>query len=360
MTHSSCTEVINYGFSLVKEGKWPCTHTDDEGSLSSSQEDLNTLEGQDTRVGCSTSKDSDWPEHSTPPQSGPPAPHPASSATTATAAATTTAASAMPKVSSTVVRKVKKSLSLDHRPSARVPMPSHAYSLDCDAMSCVGDGGLPLPSPRTREGSGDRGGPTDLSGTLLCDGSVKLVRGEEVGEAGRGFVGGGAELGGRSKATPLLVSCDNTEGRAELSSKVTQSREAAGDPNFPAGHRGTGEPLVGRSSEEEGGMQQDTARQSKQETEVCVEEGTRPGEAHPATDSTARKGRLTKTPNIVIEDGVTPSKAPQTPGSPVFKGKTEGSAWEGVELKAHRVVVAARCEWFRRALLSGMREAIDR
>ncbi|XP_050698520.1 uncharacterized protein LOC126986418 isoform X2 [Eriocheir sinensis] len=332
---------------------------DDEGSLSSSQEDLNTLEGQDTRVGGGTNKDSDWPEHSTPPQPGPPAPHPTSSASSTTAA-TTTAASAMPKVSSTVVRKVKKSLSLDHRPSARVPMPSHAYSLDYDAMSCVGDGGLPPPSPRTREGSGDRGGTTDTSGTLLCDGSVKLVREEEAGEAGRGYVGGGAELGGRSKAVPLLVSCDNTEGRAELSSKVTQSREAASDLKFPAGHRGTGEPLMGGLNEEEGGMWRDTARQSKQETEVCVEEGRRPGEAYPAPDSTTRKGRLTKTQNIVIEDGVTPSKLPQTPGSPVCKGKTEGSAWEGVELKAHRVVVAARCEWFRRALLSGMREAIDR
>ncbi|RZF40536.1 hypothetical protein LSTR_LSTR000415 [Laodelphax striatellus] len=29
-------------------------------------------------------------------------------------------------------------------------------------------------------------------------------------------------------------------------------------------------------------------------------------------------------------------------------------------LKAHRLIVAARCDWFRRALLSGMREAIDR
>lgn len=29
-------------------------------------------------------------------------------------------------------------------------------------------------------------------------------------------------------------------------------------------------------------------------------------------------------------------------------------------IKAHRVIVAARCDWFRRALLSGMREAIDR
>lgn len=29
-------------------------------------------------------------------------------------------------------------------------------------------------------------------------------------------------------------------------------------------------------------------------------------------------------------------------------------------VKAHRVIVAARCDWFRRALLSGMRETIDR
>lgn len=29
-------------------------------------------------------------------------------------------------------------------------------------------------------------------------------------------------------------------------------------------------------------------------------------------------------------------------------------------IRAHRVIVAARCDWFRRALLSGMREAIDK
>lgn len=29
-------------------------------------------------------------------------------------------------------------------------------------------------------------------------------------------------------------------------------------------------------------------------------------------------------------------------------------------VRAHRVVLAARCRWFYRALLSGMREAIDR
>ncbi|XP_047118625.1 uncharacterized protein LOC124799129 [Schistocerca piceifrons] len=33
---------------------------------------------------------------------------------------------------------------------------------------------------------------------------------------------------------------------------------------------------------------------------------------------------------------------------------------EAASVRAHRVIVAARCDWFRRALLSGMREAIDR
>jgi len=35
-------------------------------------------------------------------------------------------------------------------------------------------------------------------------------------------------------------------------------------------------------------------------------------------------------------------------------------AEEVCSIQAHRVIVAARCDWFRRALLSGMREAIDR
>ena len=29
-------------------------------------------------------------------------------------------------------------------------------------------------------------------------------------------------------------------------------------------------------------------------------------------------------------------------------------------IPAHRVIIAARCDWFKRALLSGMRESIDR
>ena len=38
----------------------------------------------------------------------------------------------------------------------------------------------------------------------------------------------------------------------------------------------------------------------------------------------------------------------------------EGSGTEPVVISAHRVIVSARCEWLKRALMSGMREAIDR
>ncbi|KAK3802051.1 hypothetical protein RRG08_064644 [Elysia crispata] len=42
------------------------------------------------------------------------------------------------------------------------------------------------------------------------------------------------------------------------------------------------------------------------------------------------------------------------------EGEEEEVEVEVHEIKAHRVIVAARCDWFRRALLSGMKEAIDR
>ena len=46
----------------------------------------------------------------------------------------------------------------------------------------------------------------------------------------------------------------------------------------------------------------------------------------------------------------------------IVSGREGGEGGEGgkVVIRAHRVIVAARCQWFRRALLSGMKEAIDR
>ncbi|KAI8796654.1 CAunnamed protein product [Biomphalaria glabrata] len=44
----------------------------------------------------------------------------------------------------------------------------------------------------------------------------------------------------------------------------------------------------------------------------------------------------------------------------VMRRSSEDSLKEVYEIRAHRVIVAAHCDWFRRALLSGMKEAIDR
>ena len=51
------------------------------------------------------------------------------------------------------------------------------------------------------------------------------------------------------------------------------------------------------------------------------------------------------------------SETPATSDPPAASG---GTTEEACSIRAHRVIVAARCDWFRRALLSGMREAIDR
>ncbi|XP_045105619.1 uncharacterized protein LOC123501098 isoform X3 [Portunus trituberculatus] len=327
---------------------------DDETSPSSSLEDLHTMEGQDARPARGASKDSyssEWSEHCTPSHPGPPQP----SCTTTSTTTTSVSTSAMPKVSSTVVRKVKKSLSLDHRPSARVSLPSHAYSLDCDAVSCGSDGGLPIASPRTRESSSDRAS-TDLATAAVCDGSVKSVREEEVEWGGRGKV---------AAAAVLPMNCDNSGGMTDSSSGVTsspcmgQAGQALSDYKASAGPKELPVSVGSKGQEEEGCVTREAARQSKH-----LEE-TRPrlsdGEAPTSSGKSDRKGRLTKSPNIVIEDGLTPTKPPEPSVSPAWRGQRgDGTPWEGVELHAHRVVVAARCEWFRRALLSGMREAIDR
>ncbi|XP_053386756.1 uncharacterized protein LOC123563300 [Mercenaria mercenaria] len=48
-----------------------------------------------------------------------------------------------------------------------------------------------------------------------------------------------------------------------------------------------------------------------------------------------------------------------TGSEPVERTESERDV-EKFQIPAHRVVIAARCDWFRRALLSGMRESIDR
>lgn len=51
-------------------------------------------------------------------------------------------------------------------------------------------------------------------------------------------------------------------------------------------------------------------------------------------------------------------KATPTEGEAIPPGQDSDA--EPVVISAHRVIVSARCEWMKRALMSGMREAIDR
>ena len=46
-------------------------------------------------------------------------------------------------------------------------------------------------------------------------------------------------------------------------------------------------------------------------------------------------------------------------GEPVTR-TDHGKEVDVTLVKAHCVVIASRCDWFRRALLSGMRESIDK
>jgi hypothetical protein len=48
-----------------------------------------------------------------------------------------------------------------------------------------------------------------------------------------------------------------------------------------------------------------------------------------------------------------------TQGDPVEHSESERDV-EVHQICAHCVIIAARCDWFRRALLSGMRESIDK
>ena len=59
-----------------------------------------------------------------------------------------------------------------------------------------------------------------------------------------------------------------------------------------------------------------------------------------------------------------PTSSPPAPGvreeGLVGSGGEGAGEEEGVVIPAHRVIVAARCEYFKRALQSGMKEDIDK
>lgn len=61
--------------------------------------------------------------------------------------------------------------------------------------------------------------------------------------------------------------------------------------------------------------------------------------------------------SIFLETGDT--VIDHTHGEPIEKTDTDRDT-DHYEIPAHRVILASRCHWFQRALLSGMRESIDK
>lgn len=382
--------------------------TDDETSPSSSQEELDTLEGHDNSQNISK----DTMSHGTTEFCDP-------------------ASQQGARVTSTVVRKVKKSLSLDHRPSVRAPMPTQAYSLDCDAMTCLNTMTI-LPfdikqlgadvrvSRQTRESERPSSGEAKIT-AVNCDDNLKL-NDDNVSfsdsentkhktlttpETGRHKVDGVALQWDCDKNDSVIELCCSLRHSTTLSKKDTQGHatvEGTCDCNnsdnrfvnlldfvdqedlLNMGRKAGELNMKGdvTTGTQQGSEVKDTQATSHNRSKQCDEtppkthsgdvksakadgtQQTNSASSHESerVKSTApekeKKGRLTKTPNIVIDDSAVGTKhCDNMEKNGSLEQRTQCS-WEGVELQAHRVVVAARCEWFRRALLSGMREAIDR
>ncbi|XP_042226007.1 uncharacterized protein LOC121869013 [Homarus americanus] len=404
---------------------------DDEASPSSSQEELDVIEGQEANKSASKESvkesSSEWCELQQQPG---------------------TMSQAAPKMSSTVVRKVKKSLSLD-RPSVRATMPSQAYSLDCDAMTCSDNVLVPnipiMPKyfnqhhpaadfkfiPRSSKeieitDNNDVG--------AKCDDNVKLNVDEVKSIDASGMYKTKSLDDSKSKT---LAECDKTyvdmDRACKLRHSVTPSRERCGSEepygrHYPDNHivrpvsvGGSAvavDQVYGLTNEAEerrdkkeieitrNGINVRNDRENKYEgsSEKDIDGDSdkskmfdethykiRLGETDkintvlgverlklcesPHVDSgkvnkflgleTQKKGRLTKAPNITGDEDerITKSCSLEIREEELLGTTPEHKrqySWEIVELQAHRVVAAARCEWFRRALLSGMREAIDR
>ncbi|XP_066973665.1 uncharacterized protein [Macrobrachium rosenbergii] len=375
---------------------------DDEASPSSSQEDLNVLEGHDSHHGInkdflreSIADSSDLKCGSiTPP---------------------------LLKMSSTVVRKVKKSLSLD-RPSVRAVMPSQAYSLDCDALTCSDHNLVPGSVLENREHSqyyvADwKSAFRNSKGNENCDARSEenIPKSESKGSFRAGEECGIINVKSKREILESIgrVDCDKVCVDIGLSSKLRNSvclnRENKLDNSvIRCLEKLTTEDVIDNRDIQSNELEKENSgvkAETKKDSETCskkIEDISREdlkkefekrkevessqsvssqvlnnsqkqnttkdsllgksndsqsyGDVKLMKSTSSEAFQKEKIGKICVARETSSSVMPQ----PERDGGEPKYGWEGVELKAHRVVVASRCEWFRRALLSGMREAIDR
>lgn len=322
-----------------------------------------------------------------------------------------------------MVRKVKKSLSLD-RPSVRAVVPSQAYSLDCDAVTCsdsyfVTNNSIiskdlaqhrsmgskhSLGSPREPGGSersadeagckcgececkcGDWEGKCERAASDVCKeksssfDDKKSILGTLVGaDSHKKEVD--LDLTYRLRHSVTMAKERNLEEKSALGGcKGLESRHLSAEGQ--GGAKSREQERLDTRLQSEVSSDADKSKVSTSEVKPHsheVDKTTDPQHLEKGRPESTlldsakffvsphslgamkRGGRLSKS-NSFTEEGDGPARICGLEGKDIEGGEAAKGQFglDSMELKAHRVVVASRCEWFRRALLSGMREAIDR
>ncbi|CAL4114149.1 unnamed protein product, partial [Meganyctiphanes norvegica] len=335
---------------------------DDETSLSSSVEDLDTVEGD----GGSEVKDKDnhLYDHesclSVTPPTG-------------------------PRVSPTVVRKVKKSLSLDHRPSCRPTVPSHAYSLDCDASLIPTYGGpasmhVNDSNPNDFLNKTEAAAAHNSDSNIHCDShkscfnhSVSDDKINGLFQTFRQSLSINTDILGDNKLcdnienseihNKLSINVRNTncfiQNQRKSNDKENKSRETIkrqlriSESDERLKSIGLNPIIIDNESKEHSGIMDNKEQDITMNQESCdkVKNSEEEKQISYKNKQQNKCSSVDERTRLFID-----SDKNELSESLLLKTHRK----ESMELRAHRVVVAARCEWFRRALLSGMREAIDR
>jgi len=79
-----------------------------------------------------------------------------------------------------------------------------------------------------------------------------------------------------------------------------------------------------------------------------------------SSDTVATKSKTKNTASNVANNPKLPLESLGNPGDVPLGEPSKHESPEPLVVPAHRVIVAARCPWFRRALMSGMKESIER
>ncbi|XP_042857277.1 uncharacterized protein LOC122243695 [Penaeus japonicus] len=247
-----------------------------------------------------------------------------------------------------------RSLELEAPHASAATLRAKSHQLWC-ARPCPAPFRGSASSPREPQGAGGQRGGADEAGFYRLAGhSVTMAKERSLEDKSALMDSKGAErpesrhlsaegLGGaKSREQERL----EDRLQAEVRCTSDKSKASAGDARL-------------RSQEAEDGPNPQHPEKGRPETAIL--DSAKFFVSPHSLGAMKRGGRLSKS-NSLTEEGDGPGRVSGHEGKDGEGGEAAKGQFglDSMELKAHRVVVASRCEWFRRALLSGMREAIDR